>query len=84
LLALGYLLYRAFKTWMTSGSGGALRGGAARDGNQIDDLLVKDPHCGIYFSKTEGVSVEHDGQTLYFCSPECRDAFLQPASRDAG
>ena len=82
LLALGYLLFRAVKTLLSGRSGGALRGGAnpQAGGSQIDDVMVKDPHCGIYFARREGIPLTHDGQTLYFCCDQCRDEFVRESS----
>jgi multidrug efflux pump subunit AcrA (membrane-fusion protein)/YHS domain-containing protein len=41
----------------------------------------KDPVCGMEVyagkAKAEGLTVEHEGKTSYFCSEECRQAFLQ-------
>ena len=47
----------------------------------IDDIMVKDPFCGVYFPKRSGVILRKDGEVLYFCSAECRNAF--EASRQA-
>ncbi|MBN1140831.1 MAG: YHS domain-containing protein [Deltaproteobacteria bacterium] len=49
------------------------KGSAGQSGEE----LVKDPQCGVYFPKSQGVTVEIDGRRLHFCSPACRDAFLQ-------
>ena len=43
---------------------------------QIDDDMVKDPYCGVYFAKRDGVLLRHQGKDIYFCSEECRDNFL--------
>jgi YHS domain-containing protein len=42
---------------------------------EIDDEMVKDPFCGVYFAKRDGVLLRHQGQDLYFCSEDCRDKF---------
>lgn len=39
--------------------------------------MVKDPHCGTYLPKSEACPVEIDGRTVYFCSPECQQAYQQ-------
>jgi YHS domain-containing protein len=44
---------------------------------QMDDVMIKDPFCEIYFSKKDGVHLRSDGQDLYFCSKACRDKFLE-------
>jgi YHS domain-containing protein len=39
--------------------------------------MVKDPVCGTYVSTETGIRVKDDDQVHYFCSYECRDAFLK-------
>lgn len=75
LLVVVYLVYRAFKSWVIgtlSGSGPEHPGG-----DRLDDVMVKDPVCGIHFPRREGVAVRHEGQELLFCSAACRDRFLE-------
>lgn len=38
--------------------------------------MVQDPHCKVFFPKTEGVLLNDSGTERYFCSEACRDAFL--------
>jgi len=40
------------------------------------DMMIKDPMCGAYFPKRNGVHLNKNGEDLYFCSPECKDDFL--------
>ncbi len=44
--------------------------------NKIDDVMVKDPYCNVYFPKREGVHLRIDGADMYFCSNKCRDKYL--------
>jgi Cu+-exporting ATPase len=38
---------------------------------------VTDPVCGMQIRPEDAVAQEvHDGQTFYFCSPGCHEAFL--------
>ncbi len=76
LLVIVYLVYRAVKSWaigkiLTSGPVGNA------SNSRLDDVMVKDPVCGIHFPRREGVALEHEGQTLLFCSTDCRDRFLK-------
>jgi YHS domain-containing protein len=48
---------------------------------EIEDDLVKDPFCEVYFSKRDGVHLKVDGEDLHFCSPECRDKFIASHSK---
>mgnify|MGYP006306884989 CR=1 FL=1 len=38
---------------------------------------VKDPVCGTYVSTDTDIRVRDGDQVLYFCSYECRDAYLK-------
>lgn len=40
------------------------------------EALQKDPVCGTFVAPSAAVSKEIGGQTLYFCSPACRDKFV--------
>ena len=37
--------------------------------------LKKDPVCGTYVAASTGITRQIQGQTLYFCSAECRDKY---------
>lgn len=80
LLGLFYLLYRAVKSWMvsTNTSESVKRQQRAPE---IDDIMVKDPFCEVYFPKRNGVRLVYDGQELFFCSTQCRDQFLAARSK---
>ena len=43
---------------------------------RIDDVMVKDPFCEVYFPKREGHHLKYDGKDLYFCSRACREKFI--------
>jgi len=43
---------------------------------RIDDVMIKDPLCGVYFPKREGHHLKYDGKDLYFCSSTCREKFV--------
>ena len=44
--------------------------------------IVTDPVCGMRIDPDDAVAeAEHEGETYYFCSETCRDAFAaDPAS----
>ncbi|MFZ0613300.1 MAG: hypothetical protein WAM73_13760 [Desulfobacterales bacterium] len=75
--ALVYLLYRVFTRWMLGHSPLFGRTVDHRDAGAIDDVMVKDPQCEVYFPKRKAVQARIDGRDLYFCSTECRDRFLE-------
>ena len=73
LLLVGYLGYRAVKNWMAKSP--AFQQTVSGATGEIDDIMVRDPACGVYFPKRDGVHLRHDGEDLYFCSEACRDKF---------
>lgn len=50
---------------------------------RIDDVMIKDPFCEVYFPKREGHHLKYNGKDLYFCSSACREKFIaaQPPER---
>jgi YHS domain-containing protein len=40
------------------------------------EVMVKDPICGTYVSTDSEIRVKEGQDIHYFCSYECRDAFL--------
>jgi len=74
LVLIGYLAYRSLKSWiLNSSQQNTMQGNSAAE---IDDDMVKDPYCGVYFAKRDGVLLRQQGQDIYFCSEACRDKFL--------
>jgi Cu+-exporting ATPase len=43
--------------------------------------MAVDPVCNMEVDEKTGLSAEKDGKTWYFCSPGCRDEFLNPKSK---
>ena len=77
LLGIGYFGYKLVRNWI---AGNVSRTVTSRSAGQIDDIMVKDPYCEVYFPKREAIHLQVDGEDFYFCSQECRDNFL--ASRE--
>jgi YHS domain-containing protein len=75
IILIVYLAYRAGKAWILRSLGTASPHTSSNA--RIDDVMVKDPVCGIYFPKREGIELRHGGQILTFCSNACRDRFLE-------
>ncbi|MEW6672329.1 MAG: hypothetical protein AB1427_11550 [Thermodesulfobacteriota bacterium] len=78
-LGLIYLLYRAVKSWMGSQSA-SKTATYHRPSPEIDDVMVKDPFCEVYFPKRNGIRIIHEGEELFFCSTQCRDKFIEAHS----
>jgi len=80
LLGLIYVGYRVLKSWMLQG--GSLKKPAVNTtAAQMDDIMIKDPFCEIYFPKKDGVHLRINGKDLYFCSKDCRDKFVEKYSK---
>jgi YHS domain-containing protein len=45
--------------------------------------MIRDEVCGVYLPKYEALKVEIEGKVYYFCSEECKDAFLKGRSERA-
>jgi uncharacterized protein len=83
-LALLYLGYRVLKGWMAK-SLPRQQSSDELDARSADDVMLKDPFCGVYFPKKDGVRIFHEGQEMYFCSVQCRDSYLaKPQQDEAG
>jgi Cu+-exporting ATPase len=47
--------------------------------------MVTDPVCGMKIDDGDAAAVaEHNGQTFYFCSQACHDAFVADPASYAG
>lgn len=79
ILLIIYISYRALKSWLFPNTSLGKKVFGKRAG-EIDDVMVKDPYCEVYFAKRNGVHLEVDGKDLYFCSTECRDKFIESRS----
>jgi YHS domain-containing protein len=49
---------------------------------QTIEEMVQDPVCGTYLPAGQAVTLTREKETLYFCSAECREKFLQPPGND--
>jgi YHS domain-containing protein len=48
-----------------------------RPPQQVMGHMVKDPVCGTYVVEGRALTAARNGQTAWFCSPECQHAWLQ-------
>jgi YHS domain-containing protein len=76
IIGVAYLAYRALKSWMLQNVSTEKTVTGETTG-EIDDVMIKDPFCQVYFPKRNGVHLKADGEDLYFCSKECRDRFIE-------
>lgn len=75
LLLILYLGYWLFKTWVKK----KLASTVFNNKNQhiVDDVMVKDPYCGVYFAKRDGVLLESGGKRLFFCCEACKAKYIE-------
>jgi uncharacterized protein len=75
LLGVGYFCYRAIKNWMGTASS-SRENVSSNVAGEIDDIMIQDPLCGVYFPKRNGVGLHYKGEELFFCSQECKTKFV--------
>jgi YHS domain-containing protein len=42
--------------------------------------MVQDPVCGTWVPASQALSIRQGKETIHFCSPDCRDKFLQAST----
>ncbi len=50
---------------------------------EVMDVMVQDPQCGTYVPRHEAVSAWVGGAEKFFCSKQCRDAYLDARKKRA-
>jgi uncharacterized protein len=51
-------------------------GGPPNEATAPASRMVRDPVCGMYMDARLAVRLEHRGESLFFCSEECKAKFL--------
>jgi YHS domain-containing protein len=76
-LILIVILFLLLKRLWDSLSGAVRKeGGLPPRSESSPQALVHDPECGLHLPLGDALTVYHERGTLYFCSRECRDAYL--------
>lgn len=75
ILGLIYLGYRTLKSAILQ-RGSSRESVEKQTAGAIDDVMVKDPFCSVYFPKRNGVNLRVAGESLSFCSTDCRDKYI--------
>ena len=75
LILLIFFVYRVVKKWMMEADKDRSVYPIEKKGPMVDDVMLKDPLCGVYFPKKDAISLKEDGKVLYFCSEKCRDDY---------
>ena len=81
LAVVGYVFYRALKSWMFPDPNAPKTVADKRIG-KIDDVMIKDPFCEAYFPRRNAVHLNYGGKDLYFCSAACKDKYVTAQSED--
>ena len=80
-LALIYFGFRMLKSVLQQS--GKLKSNARKKAEhsgvagEIDDVMVQDPFCKVYFPKRDAYHLRYGGTDLYFCSEECKNKFVE-------
>ena len=77
LAILAYVLYRLVKKYIFGSQDTYVESGRRNQQGYVEDEVIRDPHCGVYCPKREMISANVEGSILYFCSENCRNAYLQ-------
>ncbi len=76
LIAVGYVGFRIFKSWIIKHITMSGITGEPPPKSGMDDILVQDPVCKVFFSKQTGVHLYSNGKDLYFCGDACRQRYI--------
>jgi YHS domain-containing protein len=50
---------------------------SVRSNGTITDEMVMDPQCNVYIPRKEAITAKVAGETIYFCSKECKKKYLE-------
>ena len=76
LVAVGYIFYRALKTWLMTGVDRPIDR-TERGQVDVDDVLVQDPVCKTYIAQRSSIHLRRGSETIHFCIEQCRDRDLE-------
>jgi YHS domain-containing protein len=72
---LGFVIYRFARSWLTNPDGDSGQGNPGHP-ERVDDEMIKDPVCGTFFARRNGVALTTSEEVIYFCSTECLDQYV--------
>jgi len=75
-------LLRRLVTQMGSGAAGA-KPYVDVPNDAVTKKLVRDPVCGIHLSEGLALPLRQGSETVYFCSAECREKYLDGGKKFA-
>lgn len=73
---LSYILYRLVKSLVLPPPAKPDKHVSQSD-RAITDEMIMDPYCHVYIPKREAITAKIAGETLYFCSEECKKKYLK-------
>jgi YHS domain-containing protein len=79
---LVYLLYRLIRGIFLAAPKQQGRREPA-SGPAIVDEMVIDPVCRVYIPRREALTARVEGETVYFCSQECMNKYLQDKTENS-
>ena len=84
VLSWSISLLKRFFSWMIGDAGlGQPRSSAPEPQSVGSRRLVRDPLCGTHVAEELAVSVRIGTEVIHFCSPECRDKYLEGTQKMA-
>ncbi len=80
IILLFYLIYRVLKTLMNPAPLNRFKRPKSIRENERDfdsEELIRDPNCGIYLPRKQGIAALIGGRVSYFCSKECKQQYTE-------
>jgi|SRR6516225_1900870 hypothetical protein len=74
-----WLLKRLFNSQVQAAQSG--ESDAGNTGESGARRLVRDPQCGMHVAEELAIPVKMGNEMVHFCSPECRDRYLQQTQK---
>ena len=75
LIGILYIIFRVHR-FMKQIKGAMNRNLSDMAGHKVEDIMIQDPVCKIYFPQREGIHLNDNGKDLYFCSEACRERYI--------
>ena len=69
------MVYYLVKAFLTPSKREGKKKVIIKDGVEVDDIMVKDPACGIYLPESDAIKAKIKGEVHYFCSEQCIEKF---------
>lgn len=76
LVFLVILFFLIKRLWLSLSGAVKSEGGLPPRDHEPLHPLVRDPECGLHFPQNDALTARTEQGLFYFCSRECRDAYL--------